>query len=59
MEASLVTGTKLAFFTVLYPIYGWLDLETWLTGANVLAYAIGGILAAHVWYKVQNAPDVL
>jgi HEAT repeat protein len=48
-----------AFFTVLYPIYGWLDIPTWLTGANVLAYAIGIALGVHVWYKVENAPDIL
>jgi HEAT repeat protein len=48
-----------AFFTVLYPIYGWLDIPSWLTGANVLAYAIGTVLGIHVWYRVQNAPDVL
>ncbi|MDD1677617.1 MAG: HEAT repeat domain-containing protein [Methanomicrobiales archaeon] len=48
-----------AFFTVLYPIYGWLDLSTWMTGANILAYAIGAVLAIHVWYKVKNASDVL
>jgi hypothetical protein len=48
-----------AFFTVLYPVYGWLDLSSWLTGANILAYAIGTVLGIHVWYKVRNAPDVL
>jgi hypothetical protein len=48
-----------AFFTVLYPFYGWLDIATWVTGANVLAYAIGIVLGIHVWYKIENAPDVL
>jgi HEAT repeat protein len=48
-----------AFFTVLYPLYGWLDVSTWLTGANVLAYAIGIVLGIHVWHRVQNAPDVM
>jgi hypothetical protein len=48
-----------AFFTVLYPVYGWLDVSTWLTGANILIYAIGIALGIHVWHKVQNAPDVL
>ncbi len=54
-----VTGSKLAFFTVLYPFYGWLDLPTWETGANVILYGISVILGIHVWYRIKNAPDVL
>jgi HEAT repeat protein len=54
-----VTGSRLAFFTVLYPFYGWLDLPTWMTGANMILYGISTILAFHVWYRVENAPDLL
>ncbi|MDD1675097.1 MAG: HEAT repeat domain-containing protein [Methanomicrobiales archaeon] len=58
-ERFPVTGLRLSFFTVLYPVYGWLDGPTWATGANVIIYAVGLVLALHVWYRVRNAPDVL
>jgi hypothetical protein len=48
-----------AFFTVLYPLYGWLDVPSWMTGANVIIYGMGVVLAFHVMNKVRSAPDVL
>ncbi|MDH7592933.1 MAG: HEAT repeat domain-containing protein [Methanomicrobiales archaeon] len=54
-----ITGAKLAFFTPLYPLYGWIDISAWLSGANALLYFPPIALALHVWYSVENAPDVL
>lgn len=52
-----ITGARLAFFTPLYPLYGWIDLEAWLSGANALLYFPCIALALHAWYRVENAPD--
>lgn len=54
-----VTGARLAFFTPLYPLYGWIDVSAWLSGANPLLYFPSIALALHVWYSVENAPDIL
>lgn len=47
------------YFIVFYALYGWMDISSWMTGANVIIYAYHIATTLHVFRKVVTKPNVL
>jgi hypothetical protein len=47
------------YFIVFYVLYGWMDISSWMTGANEIIYAFHIAVTVYVFRRTVTKPDVL